>query len=82
MLDASNFSNSHQNSTSGNSSTSFFSNIIKKSRHSHKKTKKKCQVKEEFPSEEDNLIGMLKEEVRITQTDKEKVKDRKYSCAL
>lgn len=37
--------------------------------------KKKRQVKEGSPFEEDNLLEMLKEEVRLNQLDKDQVKD-------
>jgi hypothetical protein len=37
--------------------------------------RKKRQVKEGSPFEEDNLIEMLKEEVILSQLDKEQVKD-------
>jgi len=40
-----------------------------------KKMKKKRQVKEGSPFEEDNLIEMLKDEVHITKADKDQVKD-------
>jgi len=39
------------------------------------KIEKKRQVKEGSPFEEDFLIDMLKEEVRVTQHDKDEVKD-------
>ena len=37
--------------------------------------RKKREVKEGSPMEEDNLVELLKEEVHVTATDKEEVKD-------
>ena len=75
MSGASDFSASQQSSTSGRSSASSLSQTSKKSRRQSdkkvkKKMKKKRQVKEGSPFEEDNLIEILKEEVKVTEEDK------------
>jgi len=76
MSGASSYSGSQLSSTSGRSSGSSISQTSKMSKRNpekkqKKKMRKKRQVKEGSPFEEDNLIEILKEEVRITNEDKE-----------
>ena len=76
MSGASSFSESQQSSTSGRSSSSSFSQTSKKSKRvTEKKKKKKMRkarvVKEGSPFEEDNLIELLKEEIKISVEEKE-----------
>lgn len=82
MSGTSSYSESQLSSTSGRSGLSGYSETSKKSWRDKKNEKKKKktlrkkrQVKEGSPFEEDNLIEMLKEEVVITKDDKEQVKN-------
>ena len=80
MSGASSFSESQQSSTSGRSSASSFSQTSKKSKRVTEKRKKKKMrksrvVKEGSPFEEDNLIELLKEEIKMQIEEKEEVKN-------
>lgn len=79
MSGASSFSESQLSSTSGSQSSSGFSQTSKLSkrnpdRKQKKKMRKRRQVKEGSPFEEDNLIEILKEEVRCTAEEKDQTK--------
>ena len=74
MSGASSYSESQQSTSGRSSMSSAFSETSKKSRRQsdkkqRKRMKKKRQVKEGSPFEEDNLIELLKEEVRVAQNE-------------
>lgn len=79
---ASSYSESQFSSSSGRSGTSGVSETSKKSKRQgtikkqqRQKLRKKRNVKEGSPYEEDFLIDSLREEVRVTAQDREEVRD-------
>ena len=79
---ASSYSESQLSSHSGRSGTSGISETSKKSKRQgnirkqqKQKLKKKRTVKEGSPYEENYLIDILKEEVKVTATDRDEVRD-------
>ena len=82
MSGASAYSESQFSSHSGRSGTSGVSETSKKSKRQSaikkqqkQKLRKKRNVKEGSPFEETHLIDMLREETKVTQNDKDEVRD-------
>jgi len=82
MSGASSYSESQFSMQSGSSNRSGISETSKKSKRQgaqkkaqKQKLRKKRQVKEGSPFEENYLLDMLKEETKVTQADKDEVRD-------